>query len=231
MRPGATLLFLCGVAGAPPGCAHPAEGPAATVVAFGTAIGRGDLRTAYGLTSAEFRRRTPFDAFAAGFKAGGGEPEALGKRMVSEASKVAPRVEIELSLGERFPVLLEEGHWRIDGPVYETWGQGTPRAALRTLVRALDERRYDVVLRLVPNRYRAGLSADKLRSYWEGERKAENGALLARLRAALAAPIAEVGDEAHLPYPPDKEVRLIREGGEWKVEDPDQNQSVTAGEH
>jgi hypothetical protein len=231
MRPTATFLVLCGLAGVPPGCAHRAEGPAAAVAAFGTAVARGDFQTAYGLTSAEFRRRMPFEAFAAGFKAGGGEPDALGKRMVAEAPRIAPRVEIVLSLGERVPVLLEEGHWRIDGPVYEAWGQGTPRAALRTLVRALDERRYDVVLRLVPNRYRAGLSTDKLRRYWEGGRKVENDALLARLRAALEAPIAEVGDEAHLPYPPDKEVRLVREAGQWKVEDPDQNPSVTAGEH
>lgn len=231
MKPATALLFWCGVAGASHGCAHRPEGPAAAVAAFGTAVARGDFQAAYGLTSAEFRRRMPFEAFAAGFKAGGGEPEALGKRMVAEAPRIAPRVEIELSLGERVPMLLEDGRWRIDGPVYEAWGQGTPRAALRTLVRALDERRYDVVLRLVPNRYRAGLSADKLRNYWEGERKADNGALLARLRAALAGPIAEMGDEAHLPYPPDKEVRLVREAGEWKVEDPDQNQFVTTGEH
>jgi hypothetical protein len=35
------------------------------------------------------------------------------------------------------------------------------------------------------------------------------------------------GDQAHLPYPPDKEVRLVREAGRWKVEDPDQTHSVT----
>ncbi|HEY5088841.1 MAG TPA: hypothetical protein VIK30_02670, partial [Polyangia bacterium] len=117
-----------------------------------------------------------------------------------------------------------------DGPVYEAWGQGTPRAALRTFVRALDERRYDIVLRLVPDRYRAGLSADQLRVYWEGDRRKENAALLAQLRAAATAPIVEAGDEAHLPYPPGREVRLVREGGQWKVEDPDQNHSVTGGE-
>jgi len=189
------------------------------------------LPAAYALTSADFRRRMPFEAFAAGFKAGGDEPQSLGKRMIAEAPRIAPRVEVELSFGERVPMLLEDGGWRIDGPVYEAWGQATPRAALRTFVRALTERRYDIVLRLVPTRYRADLSAEKLRAYWEqGDRKKENDALLVELRAAIEAPIAESADEAHLPYPPDREVRLVREGGEWKVEDPDQNHAVRSGE-
>ena len=226
----AALLLACAVGGVLPGCAHPSAGPGATVAAFGSAVARGDLAAAYALTSGQFRQRMPFEAFVAGFKAGGGEPEALGRRMLAEAPRIAPRVEIELSLGERVPMLLEDGSWRIDGPVYEAWGQGTPRAALRTFVRALDGRRYDIVLRLVPDRYRAGLSADQLRVYWEGDRRKENAALLAQLRAAATAPIVEAGDEAHLPYPPGREVLLIREGGQWKVEDPEQNQAVTGGE-
>lgn len=222
------LGLLCSgvVAGLPLGCAHRPEGPAVTVAAFGAAVARGDLSAAYALTSTEFRHRMPFEAFAAGFKAGGAEPAALGERMVAEATRIAPRVEVELSFGERVPLLLEPGGWRIDGPIYEAWGQGTARAALRTFVRALDERRYDVVLRLVPDRYRVGLSAEKLRATWEGERKKENQALLAQLRAALDAPMAESADEAHLPYPSGGELRLVREGGEWKVEDPDQNRSA-----
>jgi hypothetical protein len=228
MRRFAVALLLSGVvAGLPLGCAHRPEAPAITVAAFGAALARGDLAAAYALTSTEFRRRMPFQAFAAGFKTGSDEPAALGKRMVAEAPRIPPRVEVELSLGERVPLLLEPGGWRIDGPVYQAWGQGTARAALRTFVRALDERRYDVVLRLVPDRYRAGLSAEKLRAYWEGDHKKDNQALLAELRAALDAPLAESADEAHLPYPPGRELRLIREGGEWKVEDPDQNQVVT----
>jgi len=223
-------LLACALSGLVLGCAHRPEGPAAAVAAFGAAVARGDLPAAYALTSTEFRQRIPFQAFAAGFKAGGAEPATMGQRMVAESARIAPRVEIELSFGERVPMLLEDGRWRIDGPVYEAWGQGTPRAALRTFVRALDEGRYDVVLRLVPNRYRAGLSVDELRAFWEGARKKEHAALLAELRASLNAPIVESEDEAHLPSPSGREIRLVREGGQWKVEDPDQNHLVTTGE-
>ena len=65
------------------------------------------------------------------------------------------------------------------------------------------------------------LSAGALRDFWEGEHKAENAERLARLRAALGAPIVEVGDEARMPYGADAEARLVREDGDWKIEDPD----------
>jgi hypothetical protein len=203
------------------GCAHRPEEPGATVASFGAALVRGDLRVAYQLTSTEFQHRVPFEAFAASLAAAGGEPAALGQRMVAEAPAVAPRVDVTLALGERVPLVLEAGRWRIDGPVFEAWGQGTPRAALRTFVRALDAHRYDVVLRLVPDRYRGGLSAERLRSFWEGEHTDEHRALLERIRAAAAAPLTETGDEARLSLPPGEEVRLVKEAGQWRIEDLD----------
>jgi len=202
-------------------CAHRPEEPAATMASFGAALARGDLRAAYQLTSTEFQRRMPYEAFAAGFAAGGAEPAAVGQRLIAEANAVAPRVEVTLQLGEQVPLVLEHGRWRIDGPVYEAWGQATPRAAVRTFIRALDAGRYDVVLRLVPDRYRAGLSADSMRTFWEGDQKNQHQALLGRLRAAELAPLTETGDEARFLVAPDRVVRLVREAGLWKIEDPD----------
>jgi hypothetical protein len=206
-----------------PACAHRQEEPAATMASFGAALARGDLRAAYQLTSVAFQRRMPYDAFAAALTAAGAEPAALGQRLVAEAGAVAPRVEVRLELGEEVPLVLEGGRWRIDGPVYEAWGQATPRAAVRTFIRALDAHRYDVVLRLVPDRYRAGLSVDRVRAFWEGDHKEEHQALLARVRAAAAGALTETGDEARLLAPPDRVVRLVREAGQWKIEDPDEN--------
>jgi hypothetical protein len=204
-----------------PACAHRPEEPAATVASFGAALARGDLPGAYQLTSLAFQRRMPYAAFAAGLVAPGAEPVALGHRLVAEAGAVAPRVEVTLQLGEQVPLVLENGRWRVDGPVYEAWGQATPRAAVQTFIRAVDARRYDIVLRLVPDRYRAGLSAERLRTFWEGEQKPAHQALLTRLRQAAQAPLTETGDEARLLVAPDRVVRLVREAGLWKIEDPD----------
>jgi hypothetical protein len=131
-------------------------------------------------------------------------------------------VTVELAPGEPLGLVDEGGRWRVaDTSLFEPWSQRTPRAALRSFVRALEERRYDIVLRLCPMRRRASLSVEALRTFWEGEHKTENAALLARLRDALGAPIVEVGDEARLPYGPGHEARLVREDGVWKIEDPD----------
>jgi hypothetical protein len=203
-------------------CAHRPEEPAATMASFGAALARGDLRAAYQLTSVAFQRRMPYESFAAVLTAGGAEPAALGQRLVAEAGTVAPRVEVTLELGEEVPFVLESGRWRIDGPVYEAWGQATPRAAVRTFIRALDAHRYDIVLRLVPNRYRAGLSAERLRTFWEGDQRQEHQVLLERIRAAAQGPLTETGDEARLLVVPDRVVRLVREAGQWKIEDPDE---------
>jgi hypothetical protein len=219
MRPAALGLVLAlGLTA----CAHRPEEPAVTMASFGAALARGDLRAAYQLTSAEFQRRTPYAAFAAALTAAGAEAAALGQRLVVEAGAVAPRVAVTLELGEEVPLVLEGGRWRIDGPVYEAWGQATPRAAVQTFVRALDAHRYDIVLRLVPDRYRAGLSADGVRAFWEGEHSGEHQALLARVRAAARGPLTETGDEARLEVAPDRVVRLVREAGQWKIEDPDE---------
>ena len=201
------------------GCAHAPPEPGDALAAFGAALARGDLRGAYAMTSAELQQRLPFEAFAAGFKGPAADPSALGQRIASEAGHVPPRVEVELAAGERVPLVFEGGAWRVDGPVYEAWGQGTPRAALRTFVRAVDARRYDVLLRLVPDRERGGLTAEQLRAFWEGRDADAHRRLLLKVRAALAAPLVEAGDEAHLPLAGDGEVRLTREAGGWKVEE------------
>ena len=201
-------------------CAHKPEGPAATLQEFGAALARGDAHAAYALTSADFQRRTPYGAFAAGLGANAADTQALGRRLGEQAAHVAPRVEVQLADGDTLALVLEGGRWRVDGPAPEPWSQRTPRAALRTFVRALGERRYDVVLRLVPRRHRTDLTPDKLRQYWEGHQD-ETRALLSRLQVALNASIVESGDEAHMPYGPEQEVVFVREDGVWRIEDPD----------
>jgi hypothetical protein len=208
--------------GAQLGCARPAAGPASTLSALGAALERKDWDAAYALTSADFRARVPRAAFRAQLEDGGASTQALAHRLRAAGDATPARVTVELAPGEPLGLVDDGGLWRVADPqLFEPWSQKTPRAALRSFVRALDERRYDVVLRLCPMRRRAGLSVEALRAYWEGEHKAENAALLAHLRDALAAPIVEVGDEARLPYGPGREARLVREDGAWKIEDPD----------
>jgi hypothetical protein len=204
------------------GCARPAGGPADTLASFGAALERKDYAAAYALTSADFRARMPLPVFRAELEDGGPDTLALARRLRAEGERRSLRVTVELPPGESVSLVADGGRWLIDEPTFvEAWGQKTPRAALRSFVRALEQRRYDIVLRLCPARRRAGLTVAMLKDEWEGERKAENADRLARLRAAVGAPIVEVGDEARMPYGTDAEARLVREDGAWKIEDPD----------
>jgi hypothetical protein len=200
------------------GCAHAPATPGEALAAFGEALARGDLRAAYGMTSADLQRRVPFEAFSAGFQGPAADPATLGRRIASESGQVAPRVQVELAAGERVPLVFEAGQWRVDGPVYEAWGQETPRAAIRTFVRALDARRYDVLLRLVPDRFRGAMTPERLRSFWEESDADAHRRLLAKVRTAATAPLVESGDEAHAPLTDGGEIRLVREPGGWKIE-------------
>lgn len=218
---GAVQLAALAAALAAAGCARQAAGPADTLTAFGAAIERKDFIAAYELTSKDFRSRVPLAAFRAGFEDGGRETQALGRQLRDEVARRPLRVDVELELGTPVSVVDEGGRWRIDAAPFEPWSQRTPRAALRSFVRALEQHRYDVVLRLCPTRHRAGVTADTLRAYWEGAQRDENARLLALLRAAIRAPIVESGDEAHMPYGDRMEVLFVREDGLWKIEDPD----------
>jgi hypothetical protein len=204
-------------------CAHHAEGPDDTLATFGAAVERRDYEAAYALTSVDFHKHVSLAAFRAEMDAGGAETQATGWQLREAARRHPLRIEVAVNLGETLTLLYEGGGWRVDGAPLDPWSQKTPRAALRTFIRALERRRYDVALRLVPGRYRAGVSALSLRDYWEsGERKADNAQLIGRLRAAAgSATIVEVGDEAHMPYADRGEVHFVREDGAWKIEDPD----------
>jgi hypothetical protein len=221
-RPSLTSAFASlWVAAAIAGCATHATGPGDTLAAFGAALERKDFDAAYALTSSAYRARVPLVAFRASLDEGGADTQALGRELRADVAHKPARVELEVDPGRTVTLVEEGGAWRVDGPSIEPWSQRTPRAALRSFVRALDLRRYDVVLRLAPIQQRGALTTDGLRAYWEGARKADNDQLLARLRAARGAPIVETGDEARMPYGERAEVHFTREDGLWKIEDLD----------
>jgi hypothetical protein len=98
--------------------------------------------------------------------------------------------------------------------------QSTPRAALRSLVRASQEQRWDVLLGLAPQRYRIGLAQEDLRRAWsEGEQAAALVQARDRLARHLADPIQEDAHEAALEVEGGVVVRLEREGERWVVVD------------
>jgi len=212
------LALASGVAA----CSHAQAGPAAVAASFADAIERGDTRAAYALMSSAYRQKNGYEAFAAAIAAGGPEARAAARRLRDGARGGVVRAEVELDLGERLSLVEDAGTFKVDGPAYDPYRQTSPRDALRSFIRALEDRRWDVVIRLAPRRRRTGLDAEKMRAFWEGSQKQENAILLEALRAAVANPIVDLGEEAAMPYGQSgQEVRFVREDGQWCIEDVD----------
>jgi hypothetical protein len=180
--------------------------------AFESAVVAGRVDDAYTMMSADYRRTHDRAAFAHALAPADRRPLSL------RGARVELRADADLGDGEKLPLVFEDGQWRIARDPLDFYPQRAPEEALRSFLRAIDHQRWDVVLRFVPQRYRATITAELARKHWEGERRAEMQAELADVRAHLTEPMEISGDEARLTLGERKQVKLVREDGLWKVE-------------
>jgi len=203
------------------GCPRAGSSPTATVDAFAAELEAGDWEAAYGRLSESYRRRVPYNEFERHVRAHPEEVRELAVAMddVDEADVVTARV--PFTDGDSLQLRLENGRWRIVGNAVDFYDQSSPRAALRSFVRAMERRRYEVVLRFVPDADREGMTIEHMQRAWEGEAREEVERLVVALRENLDRPIEVVGDRATMSYGDSQSVQFVREGGAWKIEDPD----------
>lgn len=110
--------------------------------------------------------------------------------------------------------------WRFASDPTEYFGQATPREALRSLVRASREQRWDVMLSLAPRRYRMGLSEQDLALAWtEGAQARALQEARDRLAERLAGTIRADAHQAILDLGDGEFARLEREKDRWVVVD------------
>ena len=147
------------------GCApHAAPGPADTLRAFADAVRAGHTDEAYALMSADYKRTHDRDAFA--HSLGPANQRAAGRLA---KGRVELRAEVELADGERLALVQEADGWRFTRDPLDIYPQRAPDEALRSFVRAVERKRLDVVLRFIPQRFRATITAASLKDRWEGE--------------------------------------------------------------
>jgi hypothetical protein len=193
------------------GCRAP-EGPAETLRAYLNAVEHHRTEAAYGLTSTDYRARhdrQDFERAMAGSQTGTAR---------FRASSVTLRADARLADGSSLPLVYERGAWRIDRDPLDFYRQAAPDEALRSFVRAVEQRRYDVLQRFVPERYRATYTVEVLRERWEGDGAALLKEQLERVRAHLDDTVEVSGPKARLPLGDRKQARLVRENGLWRVE-------------
>jgi len=194
--------------------------PEAALSAYAAALRAGKAREAYDLLSAEAKKDIPYASFQRILRENPDEAVAIGRALSQPAAPPRVTAVVKAPNGESLLLVLEDGAWRVDGSAIDLYGQGTPETALRSFVRAFKNRRYDVLLRFVPEGEREGLDAKKLESAWAGEERAELEGLVAAVESSLPSASLEVtGDRATMAFGTGGTVELVRERGLWKVED------------
>ncbi|HEX3774585.1 MAG TPA: hypothetical protein VHV51_08985 [Polyangiaceae bacterium] len=203
-------------------CAGPGTGnPEDVLSAYSHAVQRGHLAEAYALLSDDAKKTIPFEQFRRMVQE---NPEAAQElaRALDRPRSGPPRVTAKVTGADGEPLLLvyESGGWRVDGSAIDLYSQATPEAAASAFVRAVDNKRYDILLRFVPDSQREGLGEAQLRAAWEGEQKQDMARLTEALKAALPTARFEVaGERATLAYGAGGTIELVREHGAWKVEE------------
>ncbi|MBK8215726.1 MAG: hypothetical protein IPK71_18500 [Myxococcales bacterium] len=202
------------------GCAGAhAEDPQSVLRAYAAALQDGRSDDAYRLLSDDARRGVSLEAFRRMVKDNPEEVREIGRALARPTGAPLVTATVTGTSGDQLVLVLENGKWKLDPASLDFYAQDTPKHVVMGFVRALERRRYDVILRYIPEARREGLDAERLRAAWEGPDKEEMLHVLTALKQALpTASIEETGDRATLGYGAGT-LQLVRERGLWKIED------------
>jgi hypothetical protein len=221
MRQAALLLSLLALPAQ--GCGGSAGAdPDRVLRDYSLAIESGKVADAYALLSTESKKSISFEQFQRILKENPEEARELAQSLRRPQSG-PPRVTATVTGpdGESSILLIyEQGAWRVDASAIDLYSQRTPEAAVKAFLRAYENKRFDVLLKFVPDDQSEGLTAAELKKSWEGEERADMDRLTGALKASLPTAKVELfGDRATLAFGAGGSVELVRERGLWKIED------------
>jgi hypothetical protein len=197
---------------------YPANDPQSVIRAYARDLEDGRADAAYRLLSDEARRGISLEAFR---RMMSDDPEGvreIGRSLDRPTAAPVVSAIVTSPSGQELNLALEDGHWRIDGSAIDLYAADTPRRAIEGFVRAVERKRFDIVMHYVPETHKEGLDAAKLRAAWEGPEKDEIAQVIAGLKQALpSATIEESGERATMAYGAGT-LQLVREHGLWKIE-------------
>ncbi|HUJ59438.1 MAG TPA: hypothetical protein VLX92_13125 [Kofleriaceae bacterium] len=207
----AALLVACG----------PTTGPTSTLDKYGSALKSHDFSAAYDLMSSSFRGKVSRDDYVRMMRDNPREVDETADRLRGKHGNLEVSAEFEYGLGDQMRLVQEDGAWRIATNPMAFYDQSTPKAALRSFIRAYRLERWDIMLRFVPNQYREKMDAAKVKAQFTGTSKEQMDQLMNTLEANVDEPIVERGNDARMSYGDRFEVKFVKEDGVWKLKDLD----------
>lgn len=204
------------------GCAAAREPstPREALSDYADALRAGRTRDAYALLSAEAKKSMSFDAFERMVKENREETLAIAEALTRPSNPAAITATVTAPDGQVLLLRFEDGAWHMDRSAIDLYAQDTPEAAISSFIRAFEHKRWDVLLRFVPDDKKEGLDEQKLKAAFEGEQREEVERLTQALKTALpTAKLELLGERATMSYGAAGTVELVRQHGAWKIEE------------
>jgi hypothetical protein len=184
---------------------------------YGSALKHHDYAGAYALMSSSFRSKVSLDQYKRMMAANPREVDETAERLRGN-HPIEVSADVEYGFGDQLRLVKEGGQWRIATNPLAFYDQSTPKAALRSFVRAWRLERWDVMLGFVPKEYRDRMDAAKIKQQFSDDQTKQ---LMETLAANVDAPIEERGNDARMRYGDKYEAKLVKEDNAWMLKDLD----------
>jgi hypothetical protein len=171
--------------------------------------------------SSDYRKRVSFEVWKAQLEDNALEATEIGNKLAHVRGPALVQSVLRDDAGREVHLEHAEDGWKVTTDLVEFYDQSTPRSALHAFVDALSRKRYDVVLRLMPNADKEGVTTDSMAKAWGYAARDDVERMLTQLRSHIEEPIEVVGNYATMPYAERLRVQFVREDGRWKIEDPE----------
>jgi hypothetical protein len=133
------------------------QGPSDALRSYAQALREGRVEDAYRLLSDDAKRSMSLDAFRRAAKENPDEIKEIAQAVSRPASDPVVTATVNMPNGDELLLVFENGKWRIDAAAIDLYSQATPRQALAGFLRAYERKRYDVILRYVPDAEKTGV--------------------------------------------------------------------------
>ncbi len=136
------------------------RGPSETLRAYSSAIQDKRIDDAYRYLSDDAKRSISLEAFRRAIEESPADALEVAQALARPSTDPVVTATVTVPTGEELHMVYEGGRWKIDAAAIDLYSQATPRQAIVGFIRAFERKRYDVLLKFVPDAEREGLDDD-----------------------------------------------------------------------